>query len=182
MSQKVIKLIPVEMEEEIMCLLESKGLITRLIPGAFEKESELNNFEDVVICVSDPASGAHSINSACNNFEYPEAFISHSDHEEVYFIGPEGRKPLYLVFSLLPFDEFNAKAAEDALADSDFVCLRVKFNDHLISCFVINKGALHAEFVEPGCDKKPPSFFFSAGTTLTHYYPDFNGFVFEYVK
>ena len=182
MPEKEIKINPVDMDEGIMSFLEEKGLIKRLLPGAFVEDAPFGSYIDVDVCISDAISGAHSVGCASYNIDYPEFFVSHSDHEEVYFIGAEDRKPLYVLFSLLLLDELNVKAADDTLCEDDFICLRVKFNDPMTSFFVINKDILHAEFIEPDCDKRPPTFYYSAGKSLTSFYPEMNGYVFRFVK
>lgn len=179
--KKVISIKPVEMTPEVMKTLEQKGLITRIVAGAFAKHPGYDNVIDTEIHVSDLKSGAHRFCSACTNTEYPNDFCVHSDHEEVFFIGPEDAKPLYLVMSYLSLEDFDKKAAQGTLGDDDIICIKVKFNDPGVSFFTIKKGVLHGEFVEPNSDIAPPSFFFSAGNSLTHYFPKFDDYTFDVI-
>ena len=179
---KTIFIKPVEMTKEVMESLEQKGLITRIVSGAFSKDPGDDPFCDVVIHSSDIKSGAHEFCSACNNREQVDELLAHSDHEEVFFIGPEDAKPLYLIFSFLSLEAFNKKVQEGTLSDEDFITLRVKFNDLEVSLFTIRKGVVHVEFVQPGSNAAPPSFFFSSGNSLTHERVCFGDYKFDVSK
>jgi hypothetical protein len=137
---------PVEMTPQIMKQLEEKELIIRLCPGNHAASPGRNESSDMTIYASDPQNGPHKLIAATvNAFDIAPYFGTHVDNEEFLLIGDPNTKPLYLVIALHKRDVLLQKTRQGQLTADDFVALHVKFNDPLVSFFVMLKNVPHGE-------------------------------------
>ena len=73
-------------------------------------------------------------------------------------IGDPETKPMYLAIALCTKADLAEKIKNKTLAEADFICLRVKYNDPEVSFFTMLKDVPHAEGAAPG-EGKPGSFY-----------------------
>lgn len=136
---------PVDASEEVLDLLEKSGCILRITPDIREKHPELHLDQQATVYCSDPARGAHMmiyVTAAGINFP---CFGYHEDNEEFLLIEKEGKKPLFLLFSLVDNALLNEKIQNETITEKDFLCMRCVYNDPYLSFFTVLKGCAHAE-------------------------------------
>lgn len=148
------------MTAKVMQELEEAGLIRRLCPGKDRVEPESGGISDNIIYSSRAEFGSHMLLSvtvgATDMLKY---FGMHSENEEVFLIGSNSWKPLFLTIARCNGDVFRAKLAAGELDAADFVCLEARYNDPEASFFVINGGTIHGECVADDVDGCSPSFY-----------------------
>jgi len=144
MNEKILHIKVQEMTEEIMDFLEKKGLIIRLCPSHHRFETEPGTGVGRTIYASSQNLGHKLIIVAIDRDRF-SAFGYHDENEEVFLLGGENEKELYMLFGLYSLDVMNAKRNSGALCSDDFICLRCKFNDPRVSFFAVCAGALHGE-------------------------------------
>ncbi len=150
---------PVDASEEVLELLEKRGLILRMTPDIKEKHPELNLDRQATVYQSSPERGAHMmiyVTAAGINFP---CFGYHEDNEEFLLIEKEGKKPLFLLFSLIEPSLLEEKIAENTVSEEDFLCMRCVYNDPYLSFFTVLKGCAHAEGTVDLPSMDPPHFF-----------------------
>jgi hypothetical protein len=157
---KTISLRPVEMSERIMDNLEKRGLIMRLCPGHNELETPPGETRWKLIYEPKEGYGPHRLIAVTVNQEGFARFGTHPDGEEFWLVGREDVQPMYLVISLIGATELNAKIAGGILSEDDFIALAVKFNDPMLSFFVMREGVPHGETIVDMSAGKPPASFY----------------------
>lgn len=150
---------PVDACEEVLDLLEKRGLILRMTPDIAEKHPELHLDRQATIYASAPERGAHMmiyVTAAGINFP---CFGYHEDNEEFLLIETDGKKPLFLLFSLIENNTLLEKIENGTVSEDDFICMRCVYNDPYLSFFTVLKGAAHAEGTVSMEGMDPPHFF-----------------------
>ena len=153
-----IALQPVEMTPEVMGMLEEKGLILRLRPGAHPLDAAPGETIGETLYASEPALGGHMLIAVAVNRPTFAAFGTHPDNEEFLLIGNPDTQPMFLVVALCLREELDRKIADSTVSAEDFVCLRVRYNDPEVCFFTMLKDVPHGEaIVDAG---KPPALFY----------------------
>jgi hypothetical protein len=139
------------MTEDVMELLEGKGLIQRLVPTEKVLLTPENEVGVDYTYSTDPKFGPHML--ICVDLAY------HSDKEDFILIN-EGRqqKPLILLVGLYKVKEFEELVSTNSLAQDDILALELKFNHPSLSFFTMNGFTPHCEWTTPG--KGPASIFY----------------------
>jgi hypothetical protein len=153
-----ITLAPVEMTQDVMQDLEHRGLIIRLCPDHHVLPARPGESLAESIYESGASHGPHELITVTVNRSTLAAFGTHPDNEEFLLIGDPETKPLYLVVALHRKTELQRRIAERLLTASDFVCLRVKYNDAQVSFFTMLAEVAHGEAVGAG-EGRPASFY-----------------------
>jgi hypothetical protein len=155
---EVIWLEPIDMTPELMKDLEKRGLIIRLSPRNHELPAPAGETLWEPIYDSAESLGPHRLITVSVNATTFAEFGTHADNEEFLLIGDDSMKPLYLAVALCDAAAIAAKAEREDLSASDFVCLRVKYNDPEVSFFTMLGGVPHGEAVAeaPG---RPATFY-----------------------
>jgi hypothetical protein len=161
----IINLKQVEMTGQIMDELEKKGLIMRLCPKHDELEAAPGETVWKLLYEPKEGYGPHRLITVTVNREAFENFGTHPDNEEFLLIGDSDTQPMYLAISLLGEVELAAKITAGTLTETDFIVLRVKFNDPEVSFFVMRAGIPHGEAIVD-CGKKLPSFYVTESLNL----------------
>ncbi|MDR1580618.1 MAG: hypothetical protein LBS35_09700 [Synergistaceae bacterium] len=162
---KIIDLRPVEMTVEVMELLERRGLIVRLCPNHDELAPPLGETAWKMLYEPKEGYGPHKLIAVTVNREEFAGFGTHPDNEEFWLIGDEDTQPMYLAISLITAEELGAKISAGALESSDFIALRVKYNDPHVSFFVMRSGVPHGEAIV-NVGKRPPAFYVTESRDL----------------
>jgi hypothetical protein len=163
--KNTIYLRSVEMTGQIMEDLEKRGLIMRLCPKHDELDAPPGETVWELLYTPKEGYGPHRLITVTVNREAFAGFGTHPDNEEFLLIGDSDTQPMYLVISFLNEAELAAKIAADALVESDFIALRVKYNDPEVSFFVMRAGIPHGEAIVD-CGKKPASFYVTESLNL----------------
>lgn len=166
MKQNTIELIPIDMTEDVMQMLEDKGLIIRLYPGRHRLNVKKGDIFGEPIYISDEKFGSHKLITVTVDCEKSPYFGSHPDNEEFIFLGDLKSKPLYLIICCLTMDEFNKKVEDHILSRDDFAALKVRFNDPYVSFFTMLKGVIHGE-ATLNMDGDPPTFYVTEPSKLS---------------
>jgi hypothetical protein len=157
---------PVEMTSAVMQRLEDLGLIERLLPS---KESFRRRQEETgsgVIYQSAPETGSHKLVFCCIDRPEFSAFGHHEDNEEFILLGGgEGEKDLYFMTATCDNATLDKKIAEHNLSPEDFICFKIKYNDPLLSFFVMKKNIPHGECTHG--QGKAATFYVTEGSELT---------------
>jgi hypothetical protein len=160
-----INLKPVEMTGQTMIDLEKKGLIIRLCPGHDELDALRGETLWKLIYEPKEGYGPHRLITVTVNRDVFTGFGIHPDNEEFWLIGSSDTQPMYLVISFLTAKELAEKINTGKLEVTDFIALHIKYNDPLVSFFVMRAGVPHGEaIVNRG--KKPASFYVTESLNL----------------
>ncbi|MDR0651932.1 MAG: hypothetical protein LBG12_01365 [Synergistaceae bacterium] len=162
---KIIELSPVEMTGDVMEFLERRGLITRLCPNRHELAPPLGETAWKTLYEPKDGYGPHKLISVTVNREEFASFGVHPDNEEFWLIGDADTQPMYLAISLVTAEELGAKTAAGTLEPSDFIALRAKYNDPLVSFFVMLANVPHGEAIV-NAGKRPPTFYVTESRDL----------------
>lgn len=155
----MLKFKPVDASEEAMDLLEKRGCILRMTPDIRTKHPELHLDRQATVYQSSAERGAHMmIYVTAAGIHFP-CFGYHEDNEEFLLIEKEGKKPLFLLFSLIDSALLCEKIQKQTVSESDFLCLRCVYNDPYLSFFTVLKGCAHAEGTIEADGLEPPCFF-----------------------
>jgi hypothetical protein len=169
---KIIHLTPTEMTPEAMQELEDRKLIIRLYPGHHVLHPKHNETLSASIYESEPRYGPHKLIVATINWYQLSGFGYHDDNEEFLLLGDPSTRPLYLVVARCKKDELEAKIQSSTLGADDFIALRVKYNDPLVSFFTMLKDVPHGEVTEDGSGR-PPSFYVTEPRDMGIHLTDF---------
>ena len=165
MSAKSLVLSPVDMDRENMSRLETMGLIHRIAPGKDVAGPVDGDNLGRSIYESDARFGGHKLIAATIGATYLRYFGFHEDDEDVWLLGLDSWRPLYFVIGTCSAGNFTAKVRGGSLSESDFVCLRARYNDPEASFFVMKKFIPHGEFVVP-TNAPPPTFYVTESANL----------------
>ncbi len=165
MPGKRIVLQPVDMNRESMSMLEDKGLIHRIAPGKDVAGPVGDDNLGRSLYESEERFGGHKLIVATIGATKLRYFGCHDDNEDVWMLGLANWRPMYFVVATCLVDEFEAKAKDGLLTESDLVCLRARYNDPEASFFVMKKHVPHGEFVIPTI-AAAPRFYVTESTNL----------------
>jgi hypothetical protein len=165
----------IEMTGAVMQKLEDLGLIERLLPS---KESFRRYREETgsgVIYQSASETGSHKLVFCCIDRPEFSAFGHHEDNEEFILLGGgDGEKDLYFMTATCDSDTLNKKIAAHKLSSEDFICFKIKYNDPLLSFFVMKKNIPHGECT---CGQgKAATFYVTEGSGITVTKTDFKDY------
>ncbi|MDR0362667.1 MAG: hypothetical protein LBJ46_08315 [Planctomycetota bacterium] len=144
-----------EMNRETMSALEGKGLIHRIAPGKDVAGPVDGTNLGRPIYETDGRFGGHKLIVATIGATTLRHFGYHEEGEDVWLLGLDSWRPLYFVFATCLVDEFREKVRAGALAETNLVCLRARYNDPEASFYVVNKHVPHGEFVVPTAEPAP---------------------------
>lgn len=161
-----------------MTELEEKELIIRLCPSHHRLQVEKGEGKGDYIYESDKKYGAHSLINVAIDNTYFSSFGIHPDNEEFLLIGGENEKQMYLLIALLENEEFIKRVAAKTLLSSDFVCLKVKYNDPSVSFFTMLKNIPHGEAVKDE-DGLPSTFYVTEPREMPLLKSDLQDYYFE---
>jgi hypothetical protein len=164
-NTKTIALRPVEMTGEVMEDLERRGLILRICPNHDELSAPLGETQWKMLYEPQEGYGPHKLISVTVNREEFAAFGVHPDNEEFWLVGDSDTQPLFLAIALISPEELAAKIAAGTLEASDFIALRVKYNDPWVSFFVMRANVPHGEAIV-NAGKRPPTFYVTESRDL----------------
>lgn len=157
-GKKTLRLTPVKATENIMQMLEDKGLILRLCPGHHRLEAKDGEISWKPIYEAAERFGPHKLITVTINTDIWFNFGYHEDNEEFLFIGEENTKPMYFVIGIILKDEMETKINEETLSEKDFIVLDMPYNNAQFSFLTLLKDVPHAELTHIGIGK-PPSFY-----------------------
>jgi hypothetical protein len=147
----IIELEPKEMTEDLMKDLEKRGLIIRLSPGNHFACPGRNESKSKIIYSSDDKFGPHKLIVATINALEPYPYFgTHDDNEEFILVGDPTTKPIYLIVALIKRVGLEEKIHNHTLSNSDFITLRIKYNDPEVSFFTMLKDVPHGEVTIDG--------------------------------
>ncbi|GAH39791.1 unnamed protein product [marine sediment metagenome] len=170
-----IDLKPVEMTPDVMKRLERAGLIIRLSPRNHELPAKPGETLWEPIYDSSEANGPHRLITISVNKTALDEFGTHADNEEFLLIGDADMKPLYLVVALCRGNELARKIEQRMLSHTDFLCLRVRYNDPEVSFFTILREVPHGEAVGES-DGRPATFYVTEPRDLETDLTDFGDY------
>jgi hypothetical protein len=142
----------------VMKDLEKRGLIYRITSDKAVQETTPGSVVLNRIYASSRESGAHSLLLVSFNKTVIDQLETHTDCEDWLLVGPETKRNMYLVLSVLSGRELAQKAARRTLNAGDFIALTAVFNDCAVSLFTIAKGVPHTVVVDAGGDVSPSIF------------------------
>lgn len=160
-----LKLKPVTPTIALMKRLEKKGLIIRLAPGRHELKPVPGQSMDQTIYASEPQWGPHKVISVTSNRQDFPRFGTHPDNEEFLMVGDPRTRPLFLVIAWCKKEALQQKIQAGRLKATDFVALKIRFNDPQLSFFVMLKDTPHGEAAAGG-KGKPPTFYVTESKDL----------------
>jgi hypothetical protein len=156
MKELCLKVRP--MTEDVMKILEEKGLIRRLMPTQKVLSTPEKEIGVEYLYSTDLKFGSHML--ICVGFNRSLVDVAyHSDKEDFILIN-EGRqqKPLILVIGLHPEEDFQKLVTTGHLTENDIWAIELKFNDPELSFFTMNGFTPHCEWTLPGSG--PASIFY----------------------
>lgn len=160
-----ISLKPVAMTPEVMEDLERRNLILRLGARRHELPSQWGQTLDRPVYDCHERYGPHRLLTVTVNRVAFDDFATHPDNEDFLLLGDPGAKPLYLVVALMRRAELERKVIEGTVSSSDFICLRVAWNDPEVSFFTMLADVPHGEAITDR-EGLPPSFYVTEGRDL----------------
>jgi hypothetical protein len=156
---KILNLQPINITSGILTSLERRGLVRAFRPT--KKTLAVKSGKCVVekIYSTQACFGTHKLICVGKN-ETKIKLTTHPDSEDLILINPGNYrfKPLYLILGLDKAKNLTRKSRLGLLKTSDFVVLRLKFNDPRTSFFTILKNAPHCEVTTPGKGMAPVFF------------------------
>lgn len=168
-KEKKVLHVPIQdMTRERMEFLEKRGLIIRLYPSHHRFEVEEGCGEARELYTSSETAGAHKLLAAGINRTSFDAFGMHDENEDIFLLGGEKEKELYMLIGLYSWEILSMKKDREVLCSDDFLCFRCKYNDPFVSFFTMCKGVLHGEAAAEG-DGETATFYVTepAGIKLT---------------
>ena len=163
---QILKLKPVMATGKVFAALEKRKLIRRLKATSKVLNARSRKGAVSTIYSSSASSGTHKlicvrVNSSALKFN------SHPDNEEFIILKTAAAKfkPLYIIIGLSKSAVLETKARRGSLRDGDFIALRLKYNDPLLSVFTMLKGAVHCE-VTSSSKGAGPVFFVTESSKL----------------
>lgn len=162
---KRLEIRPTEMTPKVMAELEARGLIIRLCPQHEEFDAPVGETTWQLMYKPKEGYGPHRLIAIRVNREAFAGFGVHPDNEEFWCIGNEDTQPMYLAIALISNAEMTGKIKDETLNESDFIMLRIRYNDPEVSFFVMRAGVPHGEaIVDHG--KAPAAFYVTESRDL----------------
>ena len=170
-----INITPVEMTADIMKKLEDSGCIERLLPSRESHRVRRETTGVSAIYESAPESGSHKLVFCLIDRPEFSAFGYHRDNEEFILLGgSKEEKDMYFMTALCDCDALDKKITAHTLSADDFICFKVKYNDPLLSFFVMNKRIPHGECTNG--HGKGATFYVTEGSKITLEKTDFRDY------
>ena len=161
-----IKLKALEMTPELMQKMEDEGLIERLCPGKHDlNDTPRGETRGASLYEGVEGYGPHKIIVVTVNREGFAGFGTHPDQEEFWLVGSRDAMPMYILIARMDRESFEVKAKAGTLTKDDFYLLLAKYNDPLVSFFIMKRNIPHGEgiFDEGGL---MPSFYVTESRDL----------------
>ena len=164
MKQIILK--PVNSCEKIFSLLEKKNLIKTLKPTKKAIATRTKTGTGDILYTSRKTFGSHKL-MCIGKRNTKVQLCYHKDNEDLLFLNPDNidYKPLYLVFSLYKVDVFLKKLKNNKLKSSDFITVKIMYNNVSFSFFTVLKNTVHCELTTEE-NKQHPVFFVSESSNL----------------
>ena len=162
-----ITLKPVNACEKIFDVLERKKLIKTLKPTKKAITTRTKTGTVDILYTSRKTFGSHRL-MCIGKRNTKVQLCYHKDNEDLLLLNPFGMeyKPLYLVFAVDKIDAFLKKLKNDKLKNSDFITVKVEYNNEKFSFFTVLKDTVHCEITADEKDKQHPVFFVSESSNL----------------
>lgn len=170
-----ILLKPVEMTPDLMADLENRKLISLLGAHKHDLPSEWGQTLDRPVYDCHERFGPHRLLTVTVNRVPFVEFATHPDKEDFIMIGDPDTKPLYVVIALIFRAELEKKIEQGSVSSSDFVCLKIKWNDPKVSFFTMLPDVAHGEGITER-NGIPPSFYVTEGRDLPNDLVDLGNF------
>ncbi len=147
--------------------LSHKNIIKTFISGNEFINLEKDKFHINKKYSTSEKYGGHKL--ICVNFNISNINLNyHLDNEDFILIQdkPKDYMDLFLFISLLKKDDLIKKINKNKLSNDDFLIIKLKFNDPLLSFFTMKKETPHCELVKADNSKKNPYFFVTEPNNL----------------
>lgn len=135
------------MTPAVMADLEQRNLIVRLGAHRHDLPAVPGQTLDRPIYRTADRFGPHMLISVTVNRVPFTDFATHPDNEDFLMLGDPDTNPLYLVVALMRRHELAAKVMVGSVSPTDFVCLRVKWNDPEVRFFTLLADVPHGEAI-----------------------------------
>jgi len=164
MKQNII-LHPLEIPKAVMSDLEKRNLSLRISLDTHARNAKPGRTMTDPIYFSSNDGAPHKLMFVkANRIELTELCI-HPENENFLVIGDVNTKPLYLDIALCMREELDVKIQSKTLRDCDFIDLRLKQTNPVVSFFTMLKDVTHGEAI--GKDEgKPASFYVTESRNL----------------
>ena len=156
----------------VMADLEKRNLILRLGAHRHELPSVWGQTIDRPVYDSHELYGPHRLLTVTVNRVSFTDFATHPDNEDFLMFGDPDTKPLFLVIALIYRKELEEKISQGTVTSTDFVCLRITWNDPEVSFFTMLADVPHGEAITTK-EGRPPSFYVTEGRDLPNDVFDF---------
>jgi len=150
----------------ILSFLAQQGLVRPLVPTSNVLRCRRASGAAGTVYASAPRHGTHKLLSVrCTTG--PIRLNYHEDHEEFILIHPQARlfNPLFMIIGLHKYEIMRFRADTGTLSASDFMALRLVYNDPLLSIFTMLRDTPHFEIAACG-RKQAPVFFVTEPSRL----------------
>ena len=164
---KQITLKPVYSCKKIFDLLEKKKLIKPLKPTKKAIATRTKTGTVDILYTSRKTFGGHRL-MCIGKRNTKVQLCYHKDNEDLMFLNPGNidYKPLYLIFAFDKVDVFLKKLKNNDLKNSDFITVKIMYNNMNLSFFTVLKNTVHCEVTTEGNKKQHPVFFVSESSNL----------------
>ena len=165
MKQIILK--PVNSCTKVFNFLEKRKLIKTLKPTKKAITTKTKTGTVDILYTSRKAFGSHRL-MCIGKRNTKVQLCYHKDNEDLFFLNPNDidYKPLYLIFAIDKIDVFLKKLKNDELTNSDFITIKIIYNDIKFSFFTILKNTVHCEITAENDLKQHPIFFVSESSNL----------------
>lgn len=165
MNQITLK--PVNACSKIFNLLEQKKLIKLLKPTKKAITTKTKTGTVDILYTSRKTFGSHRL-MCIGKRNTKVQLCYHKDNEDLFFLNPDNidYKPLYLIFALDKIDVFLKKLKNNELKNSDFVTVKIMYNNMSFGFFTVLKNTVHCEITTENDKKQHPVFFVSESSNL----------------
>ena len=164
---KQILLKPVNSCTKVFNFLEKNKLIKTLKPTKKAVTTKTKTGTVDILYTSRKNFGSHRL-MCIGKRNTKVQLCYHKDNEDLFFLNPENidYKPLYLIFAVDKVDVFLKKLKNDELKNSDFITVKIMYNNINFSFFTVLKNTVHCEITMENDKKQHPVFFVSESSNL----------------
>lgn len=164
---KQITLKPINACEKVFNLLEKKKLVRTLKPTRKAITTRTKTGTVDILYTSRKNFGSHRL-MCIGKRNTKVQLCYHKDNEDLFFLNPGNieYKPLYLVFAVDKIDVFLKKLKDDELKNSDFITVKIMYNNINFGFFTVLKNTVHCEITTEDNNKQHPVFFVSESSDL----------------